>query len=409
MGNTDKLTKAISLLLFIALLGYVGVYVWRSVSNPIQTAIAINVTVRESANLSGIVIRDEHVIESSAAYIDVTAVEGKRLAKGQVAAVSYQSDAALERAGRVRELELEIARMETLLSSLDTAQSLAKRDSVVKNAVLSISSAVARRDLSELDINSLNLRSLVFESADSSASQEALHALQLELSGLYSGSHEGTVAILAEDSGVFSTILDGYEHLSAENISLLSPEAIRLLSQDRQEPGEYAIGKLVTSSIWYYAAVADSSEVWLPDGSEKLEAGDRAYLEFGGYYNTSISARVVSVSRDYNGECVMVFSCNEALVDTLAMRQSTSEVVYAEYTGVRVPKDAVHSETGGDDTVRYYVYTLTGVQAERKPVKIIYEAEDFFLVERSIDAGALREGNDIIVTANDLYDGKILG
>ena len=408
MEKTDKLTKAISLLLFLAALSYIGIYIWRSVSNPVQTADAITLTVRESAALSGIVVRDEQVVLSAAPYIDVTAKDGKRISSGQAIAVSYQSEDALVRMGRLRELELEISRMETLLSEMSSAQDLTTRDKTVKNAVLSLSTAIAQNDLSDLDIVSLNLRSLIFDNSNSTVSYEALGNLKLELSGLKSIAAADTIPITASVSGIFSSILDGFEHLAIKNLAELSPTAVHNLTQDRRDVDDAAIGKLIKSSTWYFVAVADSSDIWTSDGSSRLEEGTGALLEFGRYYNTDISANVVSVGEDADGECVVVFSCSEALAEILAVRQTSAEVIYAEYTGVRVPIKAIHSEPDEDGNTVNYVYVMTGLLAERKNVEIIYTADDFVLVRQTGESGSLRSGNEIIVSAKDLKHGKLM-
>jgi len=408
MEKTDKLTKAISLLLFLAALSYIGIYIWRSVSNPVQTADAITLTVRESAALSGIVVRDEQVVLSAAPYIDVTAKDGKRISSGQAIAVSYQSEDALVRMGRLRELELEISRMETLLSEMSSAQDLTTRDKTVKNAVLSLSTAIAQNDLSDLDIVSLNLRSLIFDNSNSTVSYEALGNLKLELSGLKSIAAADTIPITASVSGIFSSILDGFEHLAIKNLAELSPTAVHNLTQDRRDVDDAAIGKLIKSSTWYFVAVADSSDIWTSDGSSRLEEGTGALLEFGRYYNTDISANVVSVGEDADGECIVVFSCSEALAEILAVRQTSAEVIYAEYTGVRVPIKAIHSEPDEDGNTVNYVYVMTGLLAERKNVEIIYTADDFVLVRQTGESGSLRSGNEIIVSAKDLKHGKLM-
>ena len=408
MEKTDKLTKAISLLLFLAVLSYIGIYIWRSASNPVQTADAITVTVRESATLSGIVVRDEQVILSTAPYIDITAKDGKRISSGQTLAVSYQNEDALARMGRVRELELEISRMELLLSEMSSAQDLTTRDRTVKNAVMGLASAVARGDLSDLDVVSLNLRSLIFDSTNSSVSYEALGNLKLELSGLKSIAAADTIPISASASGIFSSVLDGFEHLNTKDMADLSPASVHNLAHDRRDVDDAAIGKLIKSSTWYFVAVADSSDIWTSEDESRLETGTDTFLEFGRYYNTDISANIISIGSDSDGECVVVFSCSEALAEILAVRQTSAEVIYAEHTGVRVPAKAIHSELDAQGNTVNYVYVMTGLLAERKNIEIIYTSDDFVLVRQTGDSGSLRNGNEIIVSAKNLYDGKLM-
>ena len=60
----------------------------------------------------------------------------------------------------------------------------------------------------------------------------------------------------------------------------------------------------------------------------------------------------------------------------------------------------------GDSTERLCVFTMTGLQAERKKVTLVYAGEDFCLVASEGD-DALREGNDIIVSSAELYNGRV--
>lgn len=409
MKRTDTFTKITAALLFAAIVAYIGVYIVRSVSNSVQTAPAVLSTIRETGSAAGIILRDELVIESDKKNIDITATEGERVAKGAVVAMAYGSDSALERANRIRELELEIQRAETILGSLSTAEDLTARDAAVRSAVLELSAAVARHELAELDSKCLNLKSLVFSEGDKAVTQGELESLKSELAALESSYSPDTAEITAESSGVFSTILDGYEHLKHKDVSGLSPTRLRELMEDRREVPEKAIGKLVRSFDWYFAAIMPEEH------AARLQKGKDASLWLGRYYGEPLAARVVDMGPPENGERVVIFDCARALAETLAMRLVSAEVLFEEYSGIRVPKKAVHVE--GDGSL--YVYTLTGMIVEKKYVEIVYDAEDFYLMKAAPPPGTdtnaivdtssfLREGNKIIVSGKDLYDGKVL-
>ncbi|MFR6426407.1 MAG: hypothetical protein ACLUNO_13460 [Oscillospiraceae bacterium] len=71
-------------------------------------------------------------------------------------------------------------------------------------------------------------------------------------------------------------------------------------------------------------------------------------LDFPQHYSGTVSATVFSKSEpDSSGEVAVVFACNNALADTLAMRKATADVVYSEHTGLRVPLKAVHMDDDG--------------------------------------------------------------
>ena len=57
------------------------------------------------------------------------------------------------------------------------------------------------------------------------------------------------------------------------------------------------------------------------------------------------------------------------------------------------------------------VYCVVGMEARFKPVKVLYYGDCFVLVRAESDAEKtrLRSGDEVIVTAKDLYDGKVVG
>jgi hypothetical protein len=58
------------------------------------------------------------------------------------------------------------------------------------------------------------------------------------------------------------------------------------------------------------------------------------------------------------------------------------------------------------DVDRMCVFTMTGLQAERKKVELLYAGEEYGLVTSDGD-DALREGNELIVKATGLHDGMV--
>ena len=65
----------------------------------------------------------------------------------------------------------------------------------------------------------------------------------------------------------------------------------------------------------------------------------------------------------------------------------------------------------GEETTRtvYGVYAVVGARAEFKPVEILEESGEFYIVASvASDKTALRAGDEIIVSAQDLYDGKVV-
>jgi hypothetical protein len=154
--------------------------------------------------------------------------------------------------------------------------------------------------------------------------------------------------------------------------------------------------------------------------------GEQVQLRFTKGYTELLDMTVERVSAAENGKVTVVLSTNRYLAETTLLRRQTADVIYDSATGIRVPKRAIHleettvtdEETGQVSTVQQTgVYCVTGVKAEWKSVNILWEGEDFYLVEAALpdnselrdEATALHIGDEVIVKGEDLYDGKVVG
>ena len=399
MKRTDRLSKFIAILLFLAFVAYGTVYAVRSLRDTTVTAKAVAADITLGGPASGIVLREETVLTSGEKYIDVTARDGAKISVGATLATAMRSEQGLERASRMHALELEIARVSAVLAELDSAADLTTRDEALRSAVTALNTAVARHELSDLDTDTLNLRSLLFSADAAGVSKAELSAMQRELDSLRNSTSSDATVLTAEQSGIFSTLIDGYEALSSADLEDLTPTALRQLmdSQDAVPAGAY--GKLVTSYRWHFAAVMSVED------AEHLTVGRMATLNFGRYYGTDIKARVQSISAPEDDSVAVVFRCDTALSDTLAMRCVSANVVFADYNGIRVPAKAVQTDPASGES---WLWTVTAMQLERKDVEVLYVDDDFAIVAASADPNALRDGNTVVVSGRDLYEGKIL-
>ena len=101
----------------------------------------------------------------------------------------------------------------------------------------------------------------------------------------------------------------------------------------------------------------------------------------------------------------VVFRCDTALADTLAMRCVPANVVFATYSGIRVPAQAVQYDR---ESGTHFVWCVPAMQLERKDVEVVYADSDIAVIAESTAADALRDGNTVVVSGQDLYEGKIM-
>lgn len=399
MKRTDRLTILIAVLLFLAFAAYLGSYAVRSLQTGTVTAEAIGADFDLSGVANGIVVREESVLSSQEAYVDVNFADGEKVAAGTLLATAVSSEQGLERANRIHTLELEISRVSTALRGLDSADSVASRETALTVAAQDLAAAVARHDVSTLDSAALNLGSLLLGVDSDLVSEARLEALQRELQSLRGSTTSDAVSITAEVSGTYSSVVDGYEWLTLADVEGASPSRLQELIQDGKQSYPDAFGKLISSHRWYFAAVMTSVD------AANLSVGRNAKLNFGRYYSADVTARVMSISPSEDGSVTVVFRCDTALSDTLAMRAVTANVIFGSYDGIRIPAQAVRAD---EETETTYVWCVTAMQLERKTIQIVYAADDFVIVQRESTPRALREGNIVVVSGKDLYEGKVI-
>lgn len=420
MKQGTLITKIIMFILLAGVVLYLGIYAVRSLSDPFTTAMAYQDVLADSVEITGVLVREEQALSSGADIMDVLPDEGERVAAGETVAVLYQSNEALERAKQLQTLEQEYEQLQYALNHGSSLGDAAKLEKQIIDSIQSLRAGTAGGDLSSVENGALDLRAQILQreftysaSSDSAAAlSETLAGLELQISELKSQASYDTTPVRAPCSGLFSRLADGLE-------SVLTPAALETMTADRllsaadqTESGE-SVGKLITGDRWYFAAAVE------PSTAARLQVGSTITVAFSGDYTGDVEMRVERIGGEESSGCLVVLSSTRHLKDVTLLRTQTADLVFERFTGIRVPKQALHLETrtstdaqtGAEiETQVLGVYAVVGLRAEFKPVDIVREGSDYYLVTPSADAGKklLRAGDEIIVTASGLYDGKVV-
>jgi len=160
------------------------------------------------------------------------------------------------------------------------------------------------------------------------------------------------------------------------------------------------VGKLIYGSTWYFAVTLDEAD------AAQLQEGN-VTVRFSKGLQQEVDMPVAYASEVENGRQTLVFSCNDYLAEITTLRRQSATLVTKEYSGLRIPANALRINDEGQTGV----YCLVGHNAEFKPVNVVYRGEGFTLVsaKEGVSAGdVLRPGDEVIVTAGELFDGKVV-
>ena len=347
-----------------AIVAYFGYNLATSLYTPLTTTTAVEYEAGAGYYATGFVVRDESVIRSSYAISVLTVSEGQRVAAGGQVATGYLTGDAQARQSRIQELTDQLEQLRYAWQYSSSVYDQAQLDKQISDSLISLNKYICRRDMNSAGDLVSELKGMVLRRSssdgDSAALAEQIDAAERELETLQEQSASDTKAVTVSAPGYFSGTVDGYE-------SVLTVDALETMStQDYQtiapeDVDEAAIGKLIHGDTWYYVTLVPAAD------AKDVEAGDH--------------------------------------VQVTLLRQQSADVVFASYTGIRVPKDAVRVNENG----KTGVYILEGAVARWKPIDILHDnGESYVAALDKSSTNNLWPGDEIIVGARDLYDGKVV-
>lgn len=415
MKRTSLATRMLMLLVCLGVAAYFGYQSLRYLDNPLTTTTAYAYTVDETIDASGYVVRSERVLEDNdSGLLRLARAEGERVSVGGTVAAVYADQTSLDRQNEIDALEARIEQLEYVQSASLSYEASAKLDSQIAQDLLAVRTALAVGRLDTVASRGSELRALVMKrdyaySGDDLDGQ--LESLRQELKDLRRQAAGSTRRISAPMSGLYSAVVDGYETvLTPESIMEMSPSQLSAVQAD--DAVRSHVGKLILGDSWYYAASLRSSEI-----KDIQEAGSIS-LRFSKDVERDLDVTVRSVGWEENGRSVVVFQGKYDLAQLTLLRQQSAEIILNTMGGIRVPQEAlrvvprtVTGEDGGETEVQTTgVYCVVGVKAVFKPVEVLYRGEGFVLVRPAASTATrlLRSGDTVIVTARDLYDGKVV-
>lgn len=403
----------------VALVIYFGFYVAKVFSEPYTTALAYTYTSNDSAEAVGILVRQETVLPAQTGIVDVTRSEGEKVGVGQSVAQVYRDSQAQNNQADLEALADQIQLLE-YSSDGGGVDSAAKLDENILQAVTALHAASGVGDYNQLEDQARTLKSTVLKRGyvygnglGAEELSQKLNDLKSQYAALKQQTSSSTSSVRAPQSGVFSTLVDGYETaVTPQTVFQLTPASLSALLAGQGKEAGGGMGKLITSTRWYFAAALPVSV------AERLKEGSTATLRFSGDFDQDIDMRVDQVGQAEGDKSVVVFSTDRYLSQTTLLRQQTAELIFNSWSGLRIPKQALRmekstytdKETGQEvQNNRLGVYALLGGRAEFKTVEVVTEGDDYYVVRSTTDeSDALRAGDEVIVRATELYDGQLL-
>lgn len=376
------------MLILICILAIIISQIYLAMQRESRTEDAVLFTTRHSISFTGVIVRDETPVYSSdigSGILNYCVEDGSRLSKkSQIARVFSSYDQIYNR--------YRIERINAELDVLKKAQDRGTTDYVQPEFISSQISEQYKKILSDIKTN--NLKSLNDDRLDilklmcimnvssnvESDYNSRIEKLTSERNSLSASLTDPILVINAADSGYFTSETDGYESLlKIEDIGKLSADDINSVIESpekRDNIGSNVIGKVFSDYSWKMVGVINT-----PDRYFANHNFDLICTTLGKTY----SAKVESITPTGKGdEAIIVLSCDEMDATIAAARVVDVELLFSEYTGIRISRKAIRFKDGIKG-----VYVLQGENMVFKALDVIYEGDDYVLSKMNADGDFL--------------------
>lgn len=399
--KTTPIFKILSAAVLLAVVFYFAVQGYHYFSDPINTTFVYASREWDSIETEGYLVREEETFHSNMTTLHHALNEGEKVGKDQTLAIAFPDSAALNRVERIRELEMRAQQLSFALESFLDGDAALKLDDNIREDLTTLHQSIATGDYTQGEDARTALKSAILKRDYTYTSQEQiefdLKAVEQTLDeerSLLNGTD-----ITAPKSGVFSAVCDGYERvLTPALVGEVSPS---FLSAIRAEAVEANVGKLIYGDTWYYVCTITAEQAQL------LEDRTGVSVQFAKGFTEPFTMTIAHISDVENGKCVLWLSSKEYMAQTTLLRQQSASLLLHEYEGLRLPDKALRVNAEG----KTGVYCVIGARARYKGVAVLYRGDGYVLV-RPTDTGdttLLRQGDQVIVTTAELYDGKVIG
>lgn len=409
MKTTSLSTKLIMVAILLAVLAYFGVQGYNYLVDSQTTTAVYAYHAEKTIAMNGYFVRDEEVVGCTETLIELTRTEGERVAANKPLATVYQSAETLERQKELDALEEQLEQLQFAQSAARDAETALRLDAQIENDIVALRAALSSEGYASLEagVSALKTTVLKREYAYSGAADlgDRIAGLYERIASLSASAGGGSKTVRAPFAGTYSAVSDGYERvLTPEALKTMTPSELAAVAP---ESVYSTVGKLIRGDKWCYAAAVDEAD------AAELSAGRRLTLAAAGV-DIDLPVTVRSVGRVENGKRLVVVESDEYLSYVTMLRAQSAELILETYTGLRVPKNALRVGEDGQTGV----YCRIGRLAYFKPVEIVYRGEDFCLVrpgriEAATDSQVmlytLRANDEVIVSAENLFNGKVVG
>jgi len=324
----------------------IGLYVYRYIFLNIDTEIIKYGQMEDYFEAKAIVVKNEWLFSFAGnAEVEKKVNEGERVPFGKkIAEVIKGENLDEDLKAKISELDARIKEIENS-SEKNFFQNDSERlqnsidEKIEYIKILSSQGNIEKiSEVKEQLSSDLNKKSMI--SGEKSFSGRNLEQLKQEKAQLEELHGKYMDTIVASSPGIVSYKLDGLEqNLNPENIEKFSIEDVKSIINslnNENNKGDKLNGvKIIDNFSWYICMVVDEKQL------SQLKEGKKVLLNFKGYDNENIKAKVKSISEPVNGEALVSYEITDNISKYYDVRLANVKVITNQYEGFLVSEKCI--------------------------------------------------------------------
>lgn len=400
--------KVLGVALSVFILIMVGSQIAFKINDSHDTEEAVLYTVNENITFKGMFIRDEKVIKynnSTGGVVNYLYDDGSKISEESDIAKVYSNEDQIYYRNR-------LTRLKKVLSDLRRAQSPGTTNYVqaetlrskIEGYYMNVTNLIHKKDYSSLASESddllytMNIYNIV--TGNEVNFKSAIKQIKAEINEIKSKIEDPIDSIKASGSGYFVKSVDGYESsVSYDNVENMSTDELKKIFDKDPVVTENAVGKLMKSYEWKFMGIIKNTNKFLINDGLSIR------------FNSSNKIYDVTVDSikpiDGTDTSIVILSCNELDEAVLENRFDNAELIFDEYSGVKVPREAIRFQ--GEQKG---AYVMLGQQITFKKIDVIYEGDEYVLSKNTSDDSYLLLYDQILlegVSADEVSSGTATG
>lgn len=367
--------KVLGIALSVFILIMVGSQIVFNINNSHDTEEAVLYTVNENISFKGMFLRDERVIKydnTAGGVMNYLYDDGLKVSENSAIAKVYSNEDQIYYRNR-------LSRLKSVLSDLKRSQSPGTTNYVqaetlkskIEGHYLNVANMIQRKDYSSVSDESddllytMNIYNIVTGTIGDF--KPAIRQIKAEINELKTKIEDPVESIKSNESGYFVKSVDGYEtSVEFDDVENMSTDELQRLFDIKPDVPENAVGKLLKSYEWKFLGIIKNTNKFLINDGLSIR------------FNSSNKIYGVTVDSikpiDGTDNSIVILSCNELDDTVLNNRFDNAELIFDEYTGIKIPREAIRFQGKQKG-----VYVMLGQDITFKKVDVIYEGDDYVL------------------------------